>query len=224
MNRVYLAVMVVALVFGTVFVTASVAHAQEEPELIDVAITVFHGDPGEIVVVGVIQADPGVVCTVTLGFVNEPDSLHPDNNVMVGPLIYHDVESGNPILNPTRRFETSGDIVIAIELGPDGKLSGGLRLTGPCGLPPPPPDETTTTTTEPPAPAPTTTTTEPAPINGVDTGGGAMAAQVSGQDPVILLALGAVLLTVGFLMAAWVIGWRLWNLWARRNVRHSAQR
>ena len=211
MNRL---VMAVALVAAVIFLSVAVANAQEEPELVNVPITVIKGEPGEIVVIEVIPADPGVVCTTTLSFINMPDSLHPNSNVMVGPLIYHDVENGKPILNATRRFETAGNIVIAVELGADGIFSGGFRVTGPCGLPPDPPDETTTTTTEPPAPASTTTSTEPPPVGGVPAGGGSTAVYtVYGQDLVILLVFGAVLLGVGVLMAVWVIGRRVWELW-----------
>jgi hypothetical protein len=119
---------------------------------------------------------------VTLEVINSPDSLHPDSNIMVGPLTYYDVESGNAIRQPTRQFEAAGDIIVAVQIGEDKVFSGGFRLVGPCGLPPTP-----TTTTTMPGATTTTSTTTPPPVDGINTGGGACADGACDGLPVWML-------------------------------------
>ncbi len=177
-------------IVGTVIVVAivgffgvwamQIAHGQTDNEtpIIDVPITSrFVGEPGSIHIVHTVPADPGLDCDIALSFFNnDGQSIHPNNDILVGPVVFADVESGSFVSPSSRQFESGGDIVIAVRLGaPDGWFSGGFIVTGGCDLPPvePPPPGTTTTTTGP--PTGTTTTTEPPPINGIDTGGGACA-------------------------------------------------
>ena len=167
--------MAVALVAAVVLLVSSAAARGQETPIIDVPITTrFIGDPGSIHVVTTVPADPGLACDITLSFFNnDGQSIHPGNDILVGPAVFADVESGTFVSPSSRQFESGGDIVIAVRLGaPDGWFSGGFIVTGGCGLPPvDPPPSTTTTMTVP----GTTSTTEPPPINGIDTGGGACA-------------------------------------------------
>ncbi len=169
--------MAIALVAAVVLLVSSAAARGQETPIIDVPITTrFVGEPGSIHVVTTVPADPGLDCDIALSFFNnDGQSIHPNNDILVGPAVFADVESGT-FVSPTRRqFESGGDIVIAVRLGaPDGWFSAGFIVTGGCDLPPvePPPPGTTTTTTTIPG---TTTTTTPPPINGIDTGGGACA-------------------------------------------------
>ena len=211
-----LAVAVIAglILLWNIVAAATPAQGQEAPTtqadhlevgtFIDVPLTVIRGDPGEVVVVAVVPSEVGLLCSVTLTFTNnDPDpSLHPGNDVRVGPLVYADVENGKPVANPTRSFTAAGDIVVAVQLGDDGVMSGGLTVMGGCHLPPdeePPPTPSTTlpptvtTTTVQPG---TTTSTEPPPVGGVPAGGGAMAV-VSGQDAAVLWWGGGAALLAG---------------------------
>ena len=223
MNRIYLALMVAALVAGVVFLSASIAYGQEAVS-VDIPIGTLRGDPGDLILVATVETGPGLDCIGGVVPVNNM-SNHDNSDVAfvsgnAGGMIF-DVEV--PTFDPNQKiaFVSEGPTLIYFRIGDDGVISAGFVAMLDCHEPPettttttsPLPDETTTTTTEPPGPAPTTTTTEPAPVGGVPAGGGAMAA-VSGQDPLILLAFGAVLLTVGVLMSLWVIVRKLWDLWA----------
>ena len=216
MNRVYLAVMVVALVVGVVFLTASVAYGQSG---VDIPLdTVHRGEPGEVFLEAEISAtnEIGWTCGAFLERHNNK-SMHVGTNLIVesgaNGVTFSNIEV-KAFEDAVKAFVIDGDIRVSTQIGEDGVSSMGYLLSFECN---PPPGETTTTTTTVPGTTttttPTVTTTEPPPINGVDTGGGAMAAQVNGQDPTILLAFGAILLTVGVLMASWVIGRKLWDLW-----------
>ncbi len=203
---------IAAIGFGVIFVISSEANAQEEP-FIDVPITIIRGEPGEVVAVAVVPADPGLQCEVTLAVTNMPDSTHEGVHIGVGPLVYANVENGKPVANPTRSFESGGDIAVTVTLGFEGVFSGGFNVTGGCGLPPVVttttiPNTTTTTHVDTPIPPPTTTTTEPAPVGGVPAGGGSMAGVTytfSGAVSVLLIILGvlAVLLAVGLGIRSW---------------------
>jgi hypothetical protein len=157
-----------------------------------------------------------LACETTLRFTNnEQASLHPGNGIIVGTAFYADIENGNfPAAGVTKQWETNGDILVAIRLGPDGVFSGGFNVTGGCRLPPvvdppPPVDEVTSTTG-----TTTTTTLSPPPEGPIDTGGGAMADQGwSGWDWIIS-GLAAWIVGGGLLVAALMVGW--WGIEDRR--------
>ena len=179
-QRIWTGGLLIALIAATTLtVTAVRAQTDNETPIIDVPITSrFIGDPGSIHIVTTVPADPGLQCDITLAFFNnDGQSIHPGNDILVGPAVFADVESGSFVSPSSRQFESGGDIVIAVRLGaPDGWFSGGFIVTGGCDLPPVEPPTPTTTTTIPfPDMDTTTTTTEPPPVGGVPTGGGACA-------------------------------------------------
>ncbi len=164
------------------------AEAQETRLEVDVD-TVHRGDPGELFFEGSYNAEAGEECVATLESVTNNESIHPGNDLIVGPVTFTNIESGS--------FEAAGIAFIAdgpgdvmVRLGADGVFSAGFTLEVTCNPPTtttqPPESSTTTTLTIPPTTTTTTngvttsipsatTTTTPPPINGVDTGGGACA-------------------------------------------------
>ncbi len=220
--------LIVVAVFGgilaaVVFGFAATVNAQETP-IIDVPITTrFVGDPGSLHVVATVPADPGLDCNVTLAFANnEGESIHPGNDILVGPAVFADVESGTFVSPSSRQFESGGDIIIAVRLGADGWFSAGFVVTGGCDLPEEESSTTTTTTPETSSTTststttvtvpPVTTTTTPPPINGIDTGGGACADGTCDSRngflnavTIIGLSVAVVALTVTAIVAVWRI-------------------
>ncbi len=217
MNRIYLAIMAVALAVGLVFLAASVAYADGSVSIDD---RVFRGAPGDVFHAGTIPAVAGDECAAELMYTNnspEP-SEHDDTDILVGPVVFTDVEHG-PFVAGGLTFTAEGPVDVALRLGGDGVSSGGYLVEVTCTttitsstttttlvvLP-----STTTTSTVPPV----TTTTQSPPVGGVDTGGGGMALVVYGQDTDILY-FGA---GVAFIVAA-VLGIAALAPRLRRNRR-----
>ncbi len=170
---------------------AAAAWAQDVDLPID---TIIKDAPGSIHHIAVIPAEPGIVCTAELTFGNNPaeePSTHPNNDILVGPVTFTDVENGM-FKAAGLPFTTTGPIDVAVRLGGDGVFSGGFTLEVTCNPPTtttPTTTPTTSSTTATPTPAPSTTTTtatvptsvpsvttttlSPPPVGGIETGGGA---------------------------------------------------
>ncbi len=166
-----------------VFLIVPAVRAQD----VDIPIAVYRGDPGTLIHVATIPAEPGLDCTAELESRNN-ESVHPNSDILVGPVTFTNVESGT-FQAAGLTFVSTGPINVAVRIGDDRVFSAGFTLEVTCNptttttssstttTPPGEPTTTTTTpslttsTTAPPA----TTTTEPPPINGIDTGGGACA-------------------------------------------------
>ena len=197
MNRIYLALMGVALVAGTLFLAASVAFGQTG---VDIPDQVFLGDPGEVFHVGTIQAGAGDECIATLTYTNQQPKLseHPNTDILVDGLTFSDVEHG-AFMSAEQPFTATGPVDVALRLGGDGASSGGFHVEVTCNPPiitttsSPSTSSTTSTvtsstvtpTTEVP---PVSTTTEPAPEGPIDAGGGACS---DGACDGVLLAFSA---------------------------------
>ena len=147
--------------------------------------TVHKGDPGDLFFEGSYDAVAGEECVATLEKVTNNESIHPGNDLIVGPVVFTNIESGT--------FEAAGLSFVAdgpgdvmVRLGIDGVFSAGFTLEVTCN----PPTTTTTSTTTisssttslPTAPTPTSTvpsvtptTLSPPPVGGVDTGYGSCA-------------------------------------------------
>ena len=181
-QRVWTWGLLIALIAATVLITTA-ARAQDVELPID---TIYRGNPGDLFPVATIPADPGIECVAVLESRNN-ESMHPNSDILVGPVTFTDVETGS-FAAAGLAFTTTGPIDVAVRLGGDGVFSAGFTLEVTCN----PPTTTTTTGTEPPGSTtttmgvtsttgstgtapPATTTTTPPPINGVDTGGGACA-------------------------------------------------
>ena len=167
-----------AIIGAIVVLVALAAQAQDVDLPID---TVYRGDPGDIIPVATVPADPGVHCVAELEGHNNR-SIHPDSDILVGPVTFTNVENGT-FQAAALTFTTTGPINVMVRLGADGVFSAGFTLEVTCN----PPESTTTTqpdttpTTDastPPTvttpPATTTTLSEP-PVGGISTGGGACA-------------------------------------------------
>ena len=175
-QRVWMWGLLITLIAATVLITTAV-RAQDVELPID---TIYRGDPGEIIHVATIPADPGVECVAVLESRNN-ESMHPNNDILVGPVTFTNVETGT-FAAAGLTFTATGPIDVAVRLGGDGVFSAGFTLEVTCNPP-------TTTTTETPSttstvpnvtttaapPAVTTTTLSPPPVGGIDTGGGACA-------------------------------------------------
>ncbi len=182
----------VAIVAGLVLIATAVAAQEIVPQGVDLPIeTVYRGDPGTLVHVATIPAEPGLDCTAVLESRNN-ESVHPNSDILVGPVTFTNVESGS-FQAAGLTFISTGPINVAVRIGNDRVFSAGFTLEVTCNPPTTtttlspittsstvPSSSTTSTsvvdsgppTTSPPAPP--TTLSEP-PVGGVDTGGGACA-------------------------------------------------
>ncbi len=187
--------------------------------------TILRGDPGDIIPIASIPADAGVECVVVLTFTNpgEEPSIHPGNDILVGPLTFTNVEGGLFAAVGHWHLTTTGPIDVAVRLGVDGVFSAGFTLEITCN----PPTTTTTTTPSTPStttsPGPVTTTTptvtvppvtpttlSPPPVGPVPAGGGGCA---DGACDGFSLSLWQTWLGIGVLWAllagliwAWIAG------------------
>ena len=175
-----IAVLVALVVIGLALTAATAVLGST----IDIPInTVHRGDPGDLFHQGTVAAQPGDECTAELEGRNN-ESIHPDSDILVGPIVFADVEDG-AFQAAGLAFTATGPVEVFVRLGADGVFSAGFTLEVTCN-PPEQPDTTTTTratsssttmqppvTSEPPPVTPTTLS-EP-PVGGVDTGGGACA-------------------------------------------------
>ncbi len=159
--------------------------AQETRLEVDVD-TIHKGDPGDLFFEGSYDAVAGEECVAILESVTNNESIHPGNDLIVGPVVFTNIESGT-FEAAGLTFTADGPDDVMVRLGGDGVFSAGFTLEVTCN----PPTTTTTlptvttappgsTTTQPSAtpttaPAVTTTTLSPPPVGGVDTGGGACA-------------------------------------------------
>ena len=162
-----------------IFLIATAAYGQETRLEVDVD-TVHKGDPGDLFFEGSYDAVAGEECITTLESVTNNESIHPGNDLTVGPVTFTNIESGT-FEAAGLAFTADGPGDVFLRLGIDGVFSAGFTLEVTCN-----PPTTTTTATEPPpsttstvAP-PTVTSTPPVtpttlsepPVGGVDTGYG----------------------------------------------------
>jgi hypothetical protein len=163
---------------GVLLIYATAAKAAT----IEVPITTVHrGDPGDLFHEGTVPAQPGDQCVAVLESHNNR-SVHPDSDILVGPVVFADVEDG-VFQAGGITFVASGSVEVFVRLGADGVFSAGFLLEVTCN----PTTTTTTTTTTSLAPTTTTpssatsttsvppattTTLSPPPVGGVDAGGG----------------------------------------------------
>ncbi len=154
------------------------AWAQDTRLEVDVD-TVHRGDPGDLFFEGSYDAVAGEECITTLESVTNNESIHPGNDLIVGPVTFTNIESGT-FEAAGLSFTADGPGDVMVRLGIDGVFSAGFTLEVTCN----PPATTTTqqselTTTSSPMPEPssttlgTPTTLSPPPVGGVATGGGA---------------------------------------------------
>ncbi len=179
-RRVWTYGLLIALIAAAILYAPAV-WGQETRLEVDVD-TVHKGDPGDLFFEGSYDAVAGEECVAILESVTNNDSVHPGNDLIVGPVTFTNIESGT--------FEAAGLSFVAdgpgdvmVRLGADGVFSAGFTLEVTCS----PPTTTTTvgatsTTTTTTAPSTTTstppatpTTLSPPPVGGVDTGYGSCA-------------------------------------------------
>ncbi len=162
------------------------AHAQETRLEVDVD-TVHRGDPGDLFFEGSYDAVAGEKCIAILESVTNNESIHPGNDLIVGPVTFTNIESGT-FEAAGLAFTADGPDDVMVRLGEDGVFSAGFTLEVTCN---PPEQPSTTTTTLPMEPSTTTTTTgtsvttptlpattttlSPPPVGGISTGGGGCA-------------------------------------------------
>ncbi len=200
---------------------ATAAWAQDVDLPID---TIIKDAPGSIHHIATIDSTAGKECVAELTFGNNPadePSIHPNNDILVGPVTFSDVENGM-FEAAGLTFTTTGPIKVAVRLGGDGIFSGGFTLEVTCN----PPTTTTTatssttstvpkatTTTAVPAGA-TSTTLSPPPVGGVDTGGGACANEAcdGSLSPLVTWLL---LIGVGALASGGT--WAFLRAWLRKG-------
>ena len=103
--------------------------------------TIHRGNPGDLFHEGTIPANPGDQCTAELESRNN-ESMHPDSDILVGPVIFRDVESA-AFQAAGQTFTAIGDVEVFTRLGPDGVFSAGFILEVTCN----PPELSSTTTT-----------------------------------------------------------------------------
>ncbi len=191
-QRIWTAALTVALIAGIVLI-ATAANGQEttkatERMTVEIPIdTVFRGAPGDLFLEGTFTAAPGDSCVAELTFTNSPidePSIHLNNDILVGPVTFTDVENGT-FEAAALTFVATGSNDVAVRLG-SNVFSGGFTLEVTCNPPttttePTVPSTSTTTTGVPPevsttttvsVPPVTTTTLSPPPVGGVATGGG----------------------------------------------------
>ncbi len=177
------------LALGVVLGLSSGANAQPiEPLDVDLPITtVIGGAPGSVHHIGTVNAVAGQACVAVLTFGNDPDeepSIHPGNDILVGPVVFTNVENGT-FEAASLSFTAVGPVEVAVRLGPRGIFSAGFLLEVTCNPPSsitttsmtaPPPDAGSpgTTSTTGPTPAPSTTLSPP-PHGGIPAGGGSEA-------------------------------------------------
>ena len=179
-------VWLLVLALGVLYLVVAATEVPAQPlEPLDVDLpitTVLRGPPGSVHLVGTIDARAGDECVAELSEFRNQDSMHPGNDILVGPTTFADVESGT-FQAAGLSFTATGPIPVAVRLGADGVFSAGFLLEVTCN--PPESITTTTTTTTPPGfttttsvtstiPA-TTTTLSPPPEGGVPAGGGSEA-------------------------------------------------
>ncbi len=181
-QRIWIVGVSIALTAAIVFLATSVVRAQDIDLPID---TRFRGDPGDLFPIATIPAKPGLDCVAELEGRNN-NSIHPDNDILAGPVTFTDVENGT-FKAAALTFVSTGPIDVAVRLGGDGVFSAGFTLEVTCNPPTTTtptttslPSSSTTTTTAPDSSsttvplAPSTTLSEP-PVGGIATGGGACA-------------------------------------------------
>ena len=183
---------------------------------INVPIGIVRGAPGEVFPMGTVPAQPGDQCVAVLEARNN-QSIHPDSDILVGPIIFPDVEDG-AFQKSGLTFTATGPIHVAVRLGADGVFSAGFHLEVTCN---PPETTTTTSTTVPPSttstteptspststtsPPVSTTTLSPPPSGPVEAGGGS---EAGGNVGGVAVILGVALLVLGAiaLVGGWWIG------------------
>ena len=178
-ERAWYLVVTGVIIVWLVFVLGTIAYGQETRLEVDVD-TVHKGDPGDLFLEGSYNADAGEECVATLESVTNNDSIHPDNDLIVGPVVFTNIESGT-FEAAGIAFTADGPGDVMVRLGSDGVFSAGFTLEVTCN-----PTTTTTTTASStttssiPAisttvPSATPTTLSEPPVGGISTGGGACA-------------------------------------------------
>ena len=205
-------VWLLVLALGVLYLVAAATEVPAQPiEPLDVDLpitTVIRGAPGSVHLVGTIDAEAGQSCVAELSEFRNQDSFNANNDILVGPVTFANVESGTFDPDPLS-FTATGPIPVAVRLGADRVFSAGFLLEVTCN-----PPTTTTTATEPPpsttstvvpptvttTPPVTTTTLSPPPEGGVPAGGGSEA-DTYNWWPAVALG-GVALLFAGALVAA----------------------
>ena len=185
-RRLYLLILllVTGVVIGMLLtIVATRADAQETRLEVDVD-TIHKGDPGDLFFEGSYDAIAGEECIATLESVTNNESIHPGNDLIVGPVTFTNIESGT-FEAAGLTFTATGPGDVMVRLGIDGVFSAGFTLEVTCNPPttsstkPDTPPTTTvvtstvaTSTTQSPPPSATSPTLSPPPVGGVDTGFG----------------------------------------------------
>ncbi len=204
-----MAVGVVVIGVWLVVLSAVSANAQPiEPLDVDLPITTtIRGAPGSVHHVGTIDAQAGHVCVAELSEFRNRRSIHPGNDILAGPVVFANVESGT-FEAAGISFTATGPIEVSVRLGSDAVFSAGFLLEVTCN-----PTATTSTTlnsssTTTPVSTSTTAvsvtppTLSPPPSGPVEAGGGS---EADSGNPWPLIALGVVMWL--FLMAL-ALRWR----------------
>ncbi len=182
---------------------------------VELSIDTYRGDPGEVFHAGTVAATAGDECVTELEYSNNsPDlSEHPETDILVGPVVFTDVEHGDSMAAGLT-FTATGPVNVALRIGSDGVSSGGFLVEVSCN----PPTTTTsspntsvpsttiaiTTTTD--GPSVTLTTLSLPPVGGVDAGYGSCADGAC--DPFdwgwgeAFLIVGALIASAGLVWAA----------------------
>jgi hypothetical protein len=195
---------VVAILAVSGWVGMTIAYGTTGTISID---TIYFGDDGDLFFEGTIDAAAGDECVAVLASLN-PDSIHPDSDILVGPVTFFDVEADNQPRTETKTFTATGPVDVHTRLGGDGIFSAGFTLEVTCN--PPTTTESTTTTTalltttttaQPVITAPPVTTTTPPPPLGVNAGGGSTADDGS----VVEIAVAIIVVWAGGAWLAWAL-------------------
>ena len=135
--------LVAGVVIGVLLtLVATEANAQPiEPLDVDLPITtIIKGDPGSVHLVGTIDAQPGAACVAELREFRNRQSTHDGNDILVGPVVFTNVESGT-FEAAGLTFTATGPIEVFVRLGPERIFSAGFLLEVTCN-----PSTTTTST------------------------------------------------------------------------------
>jgi hypothetical protein len=157
----------VAIGLGLVLMLTSPAGAQEIPTIEIPISTVVTGDPGTVHVLAT-RAVPaelqGKACTVSSTSENQ-SSVHPESNLTItsgsDSVVLLDVEAvPGGTVTASGTLTLGPDIVVSLQLGPDGVFSGGLIVTITCPAEPSPSPSPSPSPTTSPSPSPSPSPTD----------------------------------------------------------------
>jgi hypothetical protein len=161
------AVLLMMIGSGLVLMLTSPVGAQEVPTIVIPISTVVRDDPGTVHVLAT-QAVPaewqGTACTVSSTSENQ-SSVHPGSNLTItsgsDSVVLLDVEAvPGGTVTASGTLTLDADIVVSLQLGPDGVFSAGLIVTITCPAEPSPSPSPSPSPTTSPSPSPSPSPTD----------------------------------------------------------------